>query len=99
MAVAVKEPVDRQVSRPIDAHRESDRVAAGDVPILLSIVQLILFLVITVNEILRAAACCAIRQTVRASRRRRWDEVVDGKWFIEEVARKRGWRPVGGGGA
>src|SRR3954470_8541581 len=85
MALTVKEPVNRQIARPVDSHRESDRVAPGDIPILLSIVQLIPFLVKPVNQILRAAAGLAIRQTVRTGRRGRWDKVVDRKRLVEEV--------------
>ena|SRR5436309_8703832 len=101
MAVAVQIRVDRQRPRIVETHREADGVAAGHVVVLLSAVELVLFLIKAVYEVARATP----RQVVRAGRQRVrpltrlragssgcWNESINLEWRVGEMASECGRR-------
>ena len=56
MVVRVEVLVDRQRLRVVDAHRQADRVAAGDVAVLLAAIELVLLVVEAMDDVTRATA-------------------------------------------
>ena len=105
VAVFVQVGVDRQEGGVVVAHREADRVAPGDVPVLLTAVELVLLLVELVHDVARASAGRAggFRPAVGMGRVEflarlgtrsvgRLDVVLDPERLVDEVARESGDR-------
>src|SRR5262249_11940869 len=95
--------VDRQRARVVDAHRESDRVAARHIPVLLARIDLVRLLIEAVHQVTRAASweAAAVGHSVRgedtrvrAGRRARRDETVDRERRVGEVTDE--WGSGGG---
>src|SRR5438445_10499193 len=99
--------IDRKVLRLVHAHAEADRVATGDVAILLAAVQLVLLLVVAVDQVLRAASGKSrpFGHTIGVKGARSWaggigggDEVVNVKRLDREAtAEGRAGRHIGTG--
>src|SRR6202022_4651789 len=81
------------------AHRESDGVAAGDVTVLLTGVELVLLLVEAVHEVLGAAArqTAALRHPMSRERTGRWARRISGLDVVVDRERPVGERAVESG--
>src|SRR3954452_12939182 len=98
MAGRVEVLVDRELLRVVVAHRQAGGVAAGDVTVLLAVVELVELRVVAVDEVARAPAreALAVEHPVgrehawgRTRGGRRGDEAVDREWRVLERAGER----------
>src|SRR5260370_13436677 len=108
MASLVQVLVDRKLLGVVHAHAETDRVATGDIAILLSAVQLVLLLVIAMDQVFRASPGkpLAFDDTIGVKLARSWacrigggDVGVNIERLVREVATEGGRRGrIGTGG-
>ena len=107
MAWLVQVLIDRKLVCLVHAHGQADGVAAGDVAILKTAIQLVLLLVVAVHQVFRTTARepAALQNTVcgedarwRTRRVGGFDVVVDVKGLVGEVtAEGRAGRHIGTG--
>src|SRR5262245_6032717 len=72
--------IDRQFRRVIVSHHETGRIAAGDIPVLLTLIYLVLFVVEAVHEVARTPArkTLPVQDPVRSEYPGRWTRRIGG---------------------